>query len=194
MEQCVHRIMKRTCALCRDKNNDDISKEDVKDLFDEINADQDQSESVCDQIQKKNKENSKGKQKRWSGEDDQFLRDNIDKMSNQEMANELGRTQAAVAFRLVKQKIKRKPKSKNLRRAMILPFTIWVNSVLKNRTCIDCRNLDPTSLKITVNFSNHLDLWDEIKEIAKKCLRTPENQILWMIKRIQDHGKLKEME
>jgi len=124
--------MKRTCALCRDKNNDDISKEDVKDLFDEINADQDQSESVCDQIQKKNKENSKGKQKRWSGEDDQFLRDNIDKMSNQEMANELGRTQAAVAFRLVKQKIKRKPKSKNLRRAMILPFTIWVNSVLKN--------------------------------------------------------------
>ncbi len=46
-----------------------------------------------------------------------------------------------------------------------------------------------TNSNLTIDFSNHTGLLAELKELAKKQLRTVENQALWMLAAIQKHGE-----
>jgi len=192
-----HILTPETCSICIEKKNTE-ERSVVKSAFEELRDDANNKVKKVDN--------------KWAEHEVQYLRDNINKMSNREMGEYMGRTAAAVGFRLSSEGIKRdkknKPKKIKTKKNSSHGFdanTLYLGKLcgrrhkyqdtgqslrrIHNRTCDECNKLQQSTHKLTLNFADHTDLLDELKELAKEQLRTVENQALWMLKAVQEHGE-----
>lgn len=104
--------------------------------------------------------------KRFSEQDNQFLHDNYKTMTHKQLGEKLGRSTASITQRLNRLGLKKHGKHE-----------IGANSI-ENRQ-IENKNRD----FFILDFSDFRDLFDGLNQIAKDNFRTPENQILYLIKR-----------
>ena len=133
--------------------------------------------SVTDLIKRKNMENTKpGRGRRWTDDDIEFLRLNVDKMRNKELGEHLGRTAAAVGFRLTANGIRRKKKD-------------WKGK--KNRKQKKSQRVDDktSELKLTIDFTDHPDVLKALLDRAKEELREPALEVIYILRMLQRLGK-----
>jgi len=178
-----------------------------------------QPESVKNLIKEKNRERAKKKQQPiWSEEDKEFLRQNVDLMRNCELGEKLNRTTAAVSFRLSALGILRKNRKKRSKKVKGVEKVIedfdsekfYLGKLCKDnhehqdsgkslrrknsRVCVVCNNKykQHSEHQVVVDFADHPDLLEALKESAKDSLRDIDKELLWVIKRLVTAGKLKD--
>lgn len=108
--------------------------------------------------------------KLFTADEKQFLSDNFDSMTHKEMAEKLGRSTPSITQKLAKM---------GLRKNFLKTEDSNQNRDLKSLNQIDeYANRD----FFILDFSKHPELFDDLKQLSESEFRTPENQILFLIK------------
>jgi len=119
--------------------------------------------------------------KYWTTEDVEFIKENINTMTNKQLAEYLGRTKSAVDNQLVKMKIKR---NGNFKRGVVdseytssSPDPLPADDNSKDFSV----PLEQSKDFFILDFSECGQLYDRFLDYSKLKFRKPENQILYLI-------------
>ena len=114
--------------------------------------------------------------KKWTEDDVNFLKENVNRMTNKQMADHLGRPVTAVAGKLSVLNIKRNSDFK--------PGVVFENDNPKSNSLLTSDKIEPVNNRknfFIVDFSKYGDLYDRFLSFANKNFRTAENQILYLV-------------
>jgi hypothetical protein len=127
--------------------------------------------SVSDTIEiNKNREKTEGglMRKVYSDEEKQFLIDNIDSMSNKQLGERLGRSAGAISVALSNFGLKRNRNRKPAAASEPEPIAAPAKS---------------NGNHLSIDFSDYPDILENICTAAKEEIRTPEQQVLFWLKK-----------
>lgn len=131
---------------------------------------------------------TRGRENLWTKDEIEFLRENYCRLNNRELASELGRTESAVVFRLSKLKLRRRKASagkKAIKTETVIPSEASPEPIGSDSVTLfsssDNLPMVPNKDFLIVDFSDHPDLFNKLKLLAKENFRPPEYEIFYLI-------------